>query len=85
MTLLDLLLRYKQTVMGFGWAIFMPLVNTAIFSVIFMRVARFNRRAVIPLYVQRLVGVELLRRLAAVRRHLAYSQLESGEQGLLPA
>ena len=39
MTLRDLLLRYKQTVMGFGWAVFMPLVNTAVFSVIFMRVA----------------------------------------------
>ncbi|HEX3704694.1 MAG TPA: hypothetical protein VHU82_15295, partial [Vicinamibacterales bacterium] len=39
MTRRDLLLRYKQTVMGFGWAIFMPLVNTVVFSVIFMRVA----------------------------------------------
>jgi lipopolysaccharide transport system permease protein len=35
----DLLLRYKQTLMGFGWAIFMPLVNTAVFSVIFTKVA----------------------------------------------
>ncbi len=40
MTKRDLLLRYKQTVMGFGWAIFMPVVlNTIVFSVIFMRVA----------------------------------------------
>ena len=39
MTMRDLRLRYKQTVMGFGWAIFMPLVNTAIFSVIFTKVA----------------------------------------------
>src|SRR5713226_3745813 len=39
MTKRDLLLRYKQTFMGFGWAIFMPLVNTAVFSVIFTRVA----------------------------------------------
>jgi lipopolysaccharide transport system permease protein len=42
MTKRDLLLRYKQTVLGFGWAIFMPLVNTAVFSVIFMRVAPIN-------------------------------------------
>src|SRR5262249_17535626 len=35
----DLLLRYKQTVMGCGWAIFMPMINTAVFSVIFTRVA----------------------------------------------
>jgi lipopolysaccharide transport system permease protein len=35
----DLILRYKQTVMGFGWAIFMPLINTVVFSVIFTKVA----------------------------------------------
>lgn len=39
MTRRDLLLRYKQTVMGVGWAIFMPLLNTAVFSIIFTRVA----------------------------------------------
>lgn len=39
MTIRDLMLRYKQTVMGFGWAIFMPIVNTVIFAVIFTRVA----------------------------------------------
>jgi lipopolysaccharide transport system permease protein len=38
-TLRDLLLRYKQSVMGFGWAILMPVVNTVIFTVIFTRVA----------------------------------------------
>jgi lipopolysaccharide transport system permease protein len=35
----DIMVRYKQTAMGFGWAVFMPLLNTAVFSVIFMRVA----------------------------------------------
>jgi homopolymeric O-antigen transport system permease protein len=39
MTRRDLLLRYKQTAMGFAWAIFMPLVNTAVFSVVFTRLA----------------------------------------------
>jgi ABC-type polysaccharide/polyol phosphate export permease len=33
----DLMLRYKQTIMGFGWAIFMPVVNTILFSLIFAR------------------------------------------------
>ncbi|MEO8680642.1 MAG: ABC transporter permease [Vicinamibacterales bacterium] len=50
MTTRDLLLRYKQTVMGFGWAIFMPLVNTAIFSVIFTRVASIEVGAPYPVY-----------------------------------
>jgi ABC-type polysaccharide/polyol phosphate export permease len=39
MALRDLLLRYKQTAMGFAWAIFMPLLNTIIFSIVFTRVA----------------------------------------------
>jgi lipopolysaccharide transport system permease protein len=50
MTARDLLLRYKQTVMGFGWAIFMPLVNTAIFSVIFTRVATIDVGTPYPVY-----------------------------------
>jgi ABC-type polysaccharide/polyol phosphate export permease len=50
MTRRDLLLRYKQTVMGFGWAIFMPLVNTVIFSVVFTRVAPIETGLPYPLY-----------------------------------
>ncbi len=50
MTHRDLLLRYKQTVMGFGWAVFMPLVNTIIFSVIFTRVAPISTGVPYPLY-----------------------------------
>ena len=50
MTMRDLLLRYKQTVMGLGWAIFMPLVNTAIFSVIFTRVASIDVGTPYPVY-----------------------------------
>jgi lipopolysaccharide transport system permease protein len=50
MTRRDLLLRYKQTVMGFGWAIFMPLLNTAVFSVIFTRVAPLDVDMPYPLF-----------------------------------
>ena len=50
MTMRDLLLRYKQTVMGFGWAVFMPLVNTAVFSVIFTRVAPIDVGVPYPVF-----------------------------------
>lgn len=50
MTLRDLLLRYKQTVMGFGWAVFMPLVNTVLFSIIFTRVAPIEVPVPYPLF-----------------------------------
>src|SRR4029453_18490523 len=50
MTRRDLILRYKQTIMGFGWAVFMPLVNTAVFSVIFTRVAPIDTGVPYPLF-----------------------------------
>ena len=46
----DLVLRYKQTVMGFGWALFMPVLNTIMFSIIFMRVAPVRTPVPYPLY-----------------------------------
>jgi ABC-type polysaccharide/polyol phosphate export permease len=46
----DLILRYKQTVMGVGWAVFMPLVNTAVFSVIFVRVAPLQTEVPYPVF-----------------------------------
>jgi ABC-type polysaccharide/polyol phosphate export permease len=46
----DLLLRYKQAVMGFGWAVFMPLMNTVLFSVIFTRVAPVRLDIPYPLF-----------------------------------
>ena len=50
MTKRDLLLRYKQTVMGVAWAMFMPLTNTAVFSVIFTRVAPLALDVPYPLF-----------------------------------
>jgi len=50
MTKRDLLLRYKQTIMGVGWAVFMPLLNTAVFSVIFVRVAPLDTGVPYPLF-----------------------------------
>jgi ABC-type polysaccharide/polyol phosphate export permease len=46
----DLVLRYKQTAMGFGWALLMPLLNTAIFSIVFMRIAPVRTRVPYPLF-----------------------------------
>jgi ABC-type polysaccharide/polyol phosphate export permease len=38
----DLLLRYKHSIMGFGWAVFMPVANMLIFTMVFTRVARLD-------------------------------------------
>ena len=46
----DLVLRYKQTAMGVAWALMMPLLNTAIFSLVFMRVAPIATRVPYPLF-----------------------------------
>src|SRR5437667_3426158 len=50
MTRRDLMLRYKQTVMGFGWAVFMPLINTIIFSIMFTRVAKIDVGVPYPVF-----------------------------------
>src|SRR6187397_1168930 len=50
MTSRDLMLRYKQTIMGFGWAVFMPLLNTILFSVIFVRVAKLDVGVPYPVF-----------------------------------
>jgi ABC-type polysaccharide/polyol phosphate export permease len=50
MTTRDLLLRYKQTFMGFAWAVFTPLLNTVVFSVIFMRVAPIETGMPYPVF-----------------------------------
>ncbi len=50
MTRRDLMLRYKQTIMGFGWAVFMPLLNTILFSVIFTRVAKLDVGVPYPIF-----------------------------------
>jgi ABC-type polysaccharide/polyol phosphate export permease len=50
MTQRDLLLRYKQTVMGFGWAILMPLINTILFSAVFTQIAPIDVGMPYPLF-----------------------------------
>jgi ABC-type polysaccharide/polyol phosphate export permease len=50
MTRRDLLIRYKQTIMGFGWAIFVPLINTIVFSVVFVKVAPLDVGAPYPVF-----------------------------------
>lgn len=47
----DLILRYKQTVIGFGWAILMPVLSMLIFTVIFTRVVRLDTGVPYPIFV----------------------------------
>ncbi len=56
----DIKVQYKQTIFGFAWAVFQPLMAMVIFSVIFGRVAKipsdgipypiFNYAALVPWY-----------------------------------
>src|SRR5690349_18182216 len=46
----DLLLRYKQTLMGFGWSIVMPVTYMVLFSLVFTRVARLTTDVPYPIY-----------------------------------
>ena len=46
----DLMVRYKQTALGVLWALFMPLLNTAIFSVIFRHVTTIKTPVPYPVF-----------------------------------
>jgi lipopolysaccharide transport system permease protein len=50
MTKRDLLLRYRKTIMGIGWAILMPVLNTIVFTVIFRRVAKIETDVPYPVF-----------------------------------
>ena len=42
LTLRDIKIRYKQTVIGVAWVLLQPIVTTAIFTLIFSSWARFD-------------------------------------------
>ncbi len=46
----DLLLRYKQTLLGFAWAILVPAAHMLVFTAIFTRVVRLETDVPYPLY-----------------------------------
>jgi ABC-type polysaccharide/polyol phosphate export permease len=46
----DLLLRYKQTIMGFGWSVLMPVTYMVLFSLIFTRVVKLDTDVPYPIY-----------------------------------
>ena len=46
----DLRLRYQNAILGFGWAVFVPLLQMAIFSVVFTRVAPLDTGVPYPVY-----------------------------------
>lgn len=50
LALRDLKVRYKQAAFGAGWAIFQPLVLTAVFTLVFTRIARFETELPYPVF-----------------------------------
>ena len=48
MALRDILVRYKQTVIGVAWSVIRPLLSMAIFTVIFGRVAKLPSEGGVP-------------------------------------
>src|SRR5215469_13768028 len=44
----DILVRYKQTVIGIAWAVVRPLLTTVVFTLVFSRVAKLTAPGSIP-------------------------------------
>jgi lipopolysaccharide transport system permease protein len=47
----DLAVRYKQTLLGFSWAIFVPLLNMLVFTAVFTRIIPLNLDLPYPIFV----------------------------------
>ncbi len=50
MTRRDLKVRYRQTIMGFAWAVFMPVIHTVVFTLIFRKVAKIETDVPYPVF-----------------------------------
>ena len=50
LALRDLKVRYKQAAFGAAWAVFQPLVLTAVFTIVFTRIARFQTELPYPVF-----------------------------------
>lgn len=46
----DIIVRYRQTIIGVGWALFTPVVNMIVFTVIFNRVAKIQTDVPYPIF-----------------------------------
>jgi len=44
----DILVRYKQTVIGIAWAVIRPLLTTVVFTVVFSRIAKLPAPGAVP-------------------------------------
>lgn len=47
----DILVRYKQTVIGVAWAVIQPFLTTVVFTIIFSRIAKLPPPAGIPYFL----------------------------------
>jgi lipopolysaccharide transport system permease protein len=44
----DILVRYKQTIMGIAWSVVRPLLTMVIFTILFSRIAKLHAPAAVP-------------------------------------
>jgi len=47
----DILVRYKQTVIGIGWAVIQPFLTTVVFTVVFNRIAKMPAPVGVPYFL----------------------------------
>lgn len=50
LTLKEIKIKYKQSIIGIGWAIFMPLVSMVIFTFIFTKIAKVETDVPYPIF-----------------------------------
>ena len=87
LTMRDIKVRYKQTVLGFAWAIIQPVMMMVVFSVFFGRLAQMpsDGYSLSDLRLCRPAALDLLRQRHQHVRQFAGRLGAPREQGLFPA
>lgn len=52
----DIIIRYRQTILGVGWVILQPLMSAGVFTLVFGKVAGFQNGVPIPFFLFSLAG-----------------------------
>ena len=72
LTLKEIRVKYKQSIIGIGWALLMPLISMVIFTFIFTRVAKVETDVPYPIFVY--CGLLPWQLFAPPRRRIQYKR-----------
>ena len=79
----DIIIRYRQTILGVGWVILQPLMSAGVFTLVFGRVAGFQNGVPIPFFLFSLAGTKISGAYTAAAHDPAFTAAAKAHPGQL--